>query len=212
MSRSKRCETANPAIASTKETTMDMKKNITRIGAGALGAAAITIGAAGVAGAQVDEPVVEEPTEQSTEFDRSSRRGQRRANRQARVDRVTTDFESVREALKAERQEAKAEKRQAVADVLGIDVEELQEARDSGSTLAEIAGDDLDALVDLFVGNATERIEAKVENGDLTQAEADERLDGLEDRITTRLEAGGKFGKRGSHKADDSSQETTFEA
>jgi len=193
---------------------MTTKKNLSLVGLGAVSAAAMTLGVAGVASAQDDEPTLVDPateTEEVQEENGEDRRATRRANRQARIQAMIDDLveqgvitedqvndaEAVREALQAEREAARAEKAEALAEAAGVTVEELQAAREEGTTLAELAGDNLDAVVDLFVDRATERINTAVENGRITQEEADERLDGLEDRVTTRLEEGGGFGRRG---------------
>lgn len=76
-------------------------------------------------------------------------------------------------------------------------VEELQVAGESGQSLAEIAGEDLDALVEYLTAESTARINEAVADGTLTQEQADERLDGLADRIQSRIENGGGLGGRG---------------
>ena len=110
----------------------------------------------------------------------------------------------------SEHQERKAEKRAAIAEAIGIGVEELKEARQDGSTLAEIAGDELPAVVDVFVDSITGRVDAAVESGRITQDQADEKLADLEERVESRLEDGeghkrkGRkgFGRKGSMKAE----------
>ena len=175
-------------------------KNAALIGGGALGLAAFTLGTAGIAGAQ-DAPADDAPVEETEETSSRSER------RQAVIDQLVEDgvitqeqadnVAEVRAALQEEREARKAEKLAAIADAIGIGVEELEEAKDAGTPLADIAGDNLPAVVDLFVENATERIEGAVESGRITQEEADEKLDGLEERIETRLEEGGGFGRKG---------------
>ncbi len=195
---------------------MKTTKTIATAGAGAIGAAALVLGAAGVAGAQDEDPTLETPetteTEETVEdnADDEGRRG-RRGNRlgPAAVDRLVeegviteeqaNDLAAVREAIQAEREARRAEKAQGIADVLGITVEDLQAAREEGTTLAELAGDDIDALVDYFVEQKTAKIEEKVASGDITQEQADEKLEGLEDRILNRLEnPGEREGRRGN--------------
>lgn len=190
---------------------MSSMKNLGMIGAGAAGAVALTFGAAGIAGAQDDEPVLTDPATDSVDgSDDGEDRPTRAERRQARVDQLVEDgvitqeqaddLASVREAIQAHREEMRAEKQQAIADVLGITVEELAAAKDEGTTLAELAGDDLSGLVDLFTEQATERINDAVESGRITQEQADERLEGLDERIEARLENGGGFGNRdGKH-------------
>ena len=113
---------------------MKTMNTLAKFGAGALGAIALTFGAAGVAGAQDDAPVDEETTE-STDEARAERR--------------------------AARAEARAEKKAAIADIVGLSVEELQEARESGQSLADIAGDNVDEVASFLAENVEARIAAR---------------------------------------------------
>ncbi|MGA9278728.1 hypothetical protein [Ilumatobacter sp.] len=68
---------------------------------------------------------------------------------------------------------------EAIAETLGLTTDELGEARDGGSTIAEIAttqGVDVDEVVQAIVDGKAERLEEKVAAGDLTEDEAAERL------------------------------------
>jgi len=189
---------------------MSSIKNITMVGAGALGTAALAIGAAGIAGAQEDDPTLETPAPaEDTNEDRPTRE-ERQANRLESLieDGVITQEQAdnlaeTREAIQAERQARQEEKLQGIADVLNVTTDDLRQAREDGVSLAELAGDDLPALVDYTTEQATERINDAVAEGRITQEQADEKLDGLEERISDRLENGGGFGKghgrRGGH-------------
>lgn len=186
-------------------------KNLALIGGGALGAAALTLGAAGIAGAQEDEPTLIDPApaEQVDDDVRPERgqRGDRSGRRQAMIDQLVEDgvltqdqvdsVSDVRAALQDQREAQKAEKLAEIADAIGIGVEELVAAKEAGTPLAEIAGDNLPAVVDLMVNKATERIEQGVADGRISQEQADEKLAGLEERIEARLEDGGGFGSKG---------------
>ncbi len=80
-----------------------------------------------------------------------------------------------------------------LAEILGMDVEALREALQGGSTLADVAteqGVAVDTVVDAIVDAKTERLETAVENGRITQEQADERLVDLEERVTTRVNEG----------------------
>jgi DNA-binding ferritin-like protein (Dps family) len=187
-------------------------KNLGFIGAGTLGAVAITVGAAGVAGAQDVDPDLVEPDAADTveeDTNEDSNRG-RRGNRGLGEDRIAAlieegvitqdqadDLDAIRTAVQEQRAEMQAEKLAAIADVLDITVEDLEAAKEEGQSLAEIAGDNVDALVDYFVEQKTEKINEKVAEGELTQEEADEKIAGLEERIESRIENGGGFGRRG---------------
>jgi len=103
-----------------------------------------------------------------------------------------------REGRRGHRHGNRAAKAEAIAEVLGLSVEDLRTARQEGQTLAEIAGADVDALIAAMVDAKTERIEAAVESGRLTQQEADEKLAGLEEKVTEKVNAEpGERGPRG---------------
>lgn len=184
-------------------------KNLSLIGGGALGAVALTLGAAGIAGAQDDGPTLEEPApvEETVEDDSRPGRGDRGARRQALIDQLVEDgvitdaqaesVSEVRSAMQEQRQAQRAERLGELADAIGIEADDLVAAKDAGTPLAEIAGDSLPAVVDLMVDKATDRIEHGVANGRLTQEQADEKLAGLEERIEARLADGGGFGNKG---------------
>ncbi|MET0159083.1 MAG: hypothetical protein ABW279_06335 [Acidimicrobiales bacterium] len=72
----------------------------------------------------------------------------------------------------------------AMAEAIGIEVEDLRAALEDGQTPAEVAeANDVSRadLVDAIVAEITDRIEQGAENGDLSQAQADERLADVED-------------------------------
>jgi uncharacterized protein YidB (DUF937 family) len=74
----------------------------------------------------------------------------------------------------------------AAAELLGLDGAELMEQLQAGSTLADIAaeqGISTDELADAMSAPMIERLDQAVADGDLTQAEADERLADLEEKI-----------------------------
>jgi hypothetical protein len=79
-----------------------------------------------------------------------------------------------------------------LTEFLGVDAEELQSARQSGQTLAEIAeanGVATDALVDAIVAEREARIQAKIADGTITAEQAEERAAeaDLEARVTDRV-------------------------
>jgi hypothetical protein len=80
-----------------------------------------------------------------------------------------------------------------LADLLGLDPQDLREQLRDGATLAEIAlaqGVAPQEVVDELVGELEERVGNAVENGRLDQAEADERLAEAEAKITDMFENG----------------------
>jgi len=71
----------------------------------------------------------------------------------------------------------------AMAEVIGIEADELRTTLEDGQTPAEVAeanGVSRADLVDALVADITAHIEEHVADGDLTQAEADERLADVE--------------------------------
>lgn len=82
--------------------------------------------------------------------------------------------------------------RAAVAEALGLTTDELRDARRAGDSLADIAaaqGVSIDAVVDVIVERAETRLTERVEAGELTQAEADERATEIAERADERVNA-----------------------
>ena len=76
---------------------------------------------------------------------------------------------------------------EAAADYLGLTRAELREALQDGKTLARVArdqGKSVDGLVDALVAEARKKLDQAVEDGDLTDAERDDMIAGLRERIT----------------------------
>jgi uncharacterized protein YidB (DUF937 family) len=77
-----------------------------------------------------------------------------------------------------------------MAEALGMTTEELQDALQDGQSVAEVAeaqGVDLDTVVDAVLAEIEERLDTLVENGRLTQEQADERLENARERVTERM-------------------------
>jgi len=96
---------------------------------------------------------------------------------------------------------------ETAATALGMTEAELRTAlQEDGTSLADVAeaqGVEVDTLVDALVEAQQERIAQAVEDGRLTQAEADERLADLEERVTERVNSAdlgpGHHGRGGHH-------------
>jgi uncharacterized protein YidB (DUF937 family) len=74
------------------------------------------------------------------------------------------------------------------ASYLGITEEQLRTELEGGKTLAQVAqahGKSVSGLVDALVADAKDKLDAAVAAGRLTQAQANEMLNGLHDRITS---------------------------
>jgi polyhydroxyalkanoate synthesis regulator phasin len=80
---------------------------------------------------------------------------------------------------------------EAVAEALGLEVDEVRDALRAGTTIADLAeqqGVDVQVVIDAMVAEAEEHLATAVENGRLTQEEADERLVEITERITDRID------------------------
>ena len=102
------------------------------------------------------------------------------------------------------------------ATAIGISPEDLRTALQGGQSLAEVAqanGVAAHTVIDAFVADLQTHLATRVTSGDLTQAEADEKLANATERITAMVN--GDFPDRpfgpGPHDddADDSSTSTT---
>lgn len=80
---------------------------------------------------------------------------------------------------------------EVLAELLGIEVTALREHLLAGSSIADIAaeqGVDVQTVIDALVAEASSHVELSVENGRLTQDEADERLGHITERITASID------------------------
>ncbi|MDH4168856.1 MAG: hypothetical protein OEW42_04620 [Acidimicrobiia bacterium] len=120
-----------------------------------------------------------------------------------RVDERRDERRAEFEAFRAEHEADREAMMQELADAAGVTVEELADARDKGESLADIAGDNVDAVIELLVQQQTDRIDEAVDNGRLDQERADEILTDVEQRVTDMVNgegfAGPGFGHRGGH-------------
>jgi hypothetical protein len=76
------------------------------------------------------------------------------------------------------------------AEAIGIEIDELREGAESGLTIAQIAGLNgvsAQSVIDAMVEDLAQHLEDEVAEGDLTEAEAAERLEDSVERITTRV-------------------------
>ncbi len=91
----------------------------------------------------------------------------------------------------------------AVADALGVTVDELRTSLRDGQTLADIAaaqGVDAQTVIDTLVVAAGEHLAEEVTEGDMTQDEADAKLAEITTRIADAVNNGGPIGGgRGDH-------------
>lgn len=108
---------------------------------------------------------------------------------------------------------------EAMAEAIGITEDELQTALQDGSTPAEVAeenGVSRDELIDAVVASIEEHVAQEVEDGELTQEEADEKLAEIEDRAGDIVDGvrpeGGPMGHGGPGAPDDSDDDSTTES
>jgi hypothetical protein len=87
---------------------------------------------------------------------------------------------------------------EVLAGLLGVDVDTLRADLREGNTVAEIAGEqgvDVQTVIDSLVAEAESHLDLSVENGRLTQEEADAKLADVTERITDFVNNG--FRQRG---------------
>jgi hypothetical protein len=87
----------------------------------------------------------------------------------------------------------------AAAAYLGLTEARLRSELETGKTLAQVAqahGKSVGGLIDALVADAKKHLDAAVAAGRLTQAQENEMLSGLRDRITNRVNSGAPEGFR----------------
>ena len=104
------------------------------------------------------------------------------------------------------------------AQALGMTTDELHTALKGGQTLAQVAGSkgvNVQVVIDALVASATNHINEEVASGEITQAQADEKLANVTDRVTERVNnprpEGGRRGGNGP-KGGPAGQKTTAPA
>jgi DNA-binding IscR family transcriptional regulator len=92
---------------------------------------------------------------------------------------------------------------EVAAQALGMTADELHAALDGGQTLAQVASDkgvNVQVVVDALVASATNHINEEVASGEITQAQADQKLAELSQRVTDRVNnPRPEGGPRGGH-------------
>ncbi|MEZ5204363.1 MAG: hypothetical protein R2701_08270 [Acidimicrobiales bacterium] len=81
----------------------------------------------------------------------------------------------------------------AAAEVLGLTLDDLRTALATSTSLADLAeqkGIDQQKVIDALVAGVKSHLDQAVADGKLTQAEADERLQGATERITKLVTEG----------------------
>lgn len=88
---------------------------------------------------------------------------------------------------------------ETIAGVLGTDVETLKGELASGKTVAEIAGDQTQAVIDALVAEANAKIDEAVANGRITEEKASEMKARIEEAVTKFVNEGGPLKGLGKH-------------
>jgi hypothetical protein len=84
----------------------------------------------------------------------------------------------------------------AAAGTIGISEQDLFTALRSGQSIAQVAqskGVEVQKVIDAIVADARTRLAEKLQSGDVTQAQADEKLANLEERVTDMVNRTGVF-------------------
>jgi ribosomal protein S20 len=90
----------------------------------------------------------------------------------------------------------------AAAQALNLSVDDLRSQLRDGKTIAQVAQDknvDVQKVIEAMVADATARIDQKVQEGELTSEQANERKSNLQDRITKLVNEGPPDRGEGPH-------------
>lgn len=174
-----------------------------------IGVVAVAIAVAvmsGLALAQTDDdPSTGDPgqTQQSRVADRLAPLVADGTITQAQADAIAEHFAERFAERQAEREEYRAQRQafhQELLGLLGVTADDLRAAIQDGMTLADVAeqqGVAVDDVIDLMVSQAEERLADAVDEGRLTQEEADEKLADITEKITDNVNNGGRPGGPG---------------
>ena len=195
---------------------MELKRTLAKAGIAASVAAGGLAGAViftpGLSGAQDDEATDEETTDDSTDESTDDSTDDSSGEAGESTDASKPGMRLGRHGMHLE----------TVAEAIGIEVDELQEALADGQTIAEAAeanGADVDAVVDSLVAAATERVEEMLAelpermedfvNGELGGPGAGfEARGGLDDRPGFRRHGGAWHDQADTDESTDSAEST----
>ena len=165
-----------------------MNTNINKTLAGAVISAGLLFGGAGVAAAQYggDAPAPDAPAVESVDAPAVGTPAPLQVQDEAPADDT--------EANEGERRRGKrgcSGKHEAVAEAIGITVDELRAELDAGQSIADVAeanGVDVQTVIDAQVAAAEARLDEKVAEGRITAEEAAEKLESKTERIIDRVD------------------------
>ena len=92
-------------------------------------------------------------------------------------ERVVGEMQDQREQRRAEREALREQHQQELADAAGVTPEQLQQRLRDGETLADIAGDNAEAVKNVLRTRAQERLVAAQDRLDDAEATLDERIE-----------------------------------
>ena len=161
------------------------------------GAAGFTIGVTGTAGAQSGSPTTTAPSTSTKPGNDTWMRDalkpllDNNTLSQAQIDAVVKALQDARPAGKGDHRGGKGIGKgtdlSSAATALGVTAEEVRAALKAGQSLADLAtakGVDPQKVIDALMAPITERANAAVTSGKLTQAQADQHLAEAKTRIT----------------------------
>jgi len=124
---------------------------------------------------------------------------------QAQADKVAEEFKAHRQEHQQQHQENRKEMVALITKTLGVSEADLQQARQDGKTLADVAGDKRGELVSAMVALVNTTIDKAVADGKMTQEQADKIKPNVEQRVADRVDGkvrGGEGMRRGGFAAD----------
>jgi len=208
--------TPNNTPTSKKRSTLRNGLAGAAIGAAALvGGVTVLPSLAGAQDAEPETPETEAPETEAEATESASSSGvlaelvEEGVITQEQADTIAERFEAAR-GERGQRSNRNRVGSEVLTELLGLSQAEIREAFQDGSTLADLAeaqGVATDDLVDALVAEAEERVNEKLEAGDITQEQADTRLDGIEEKIeaavtTERPAREGRRGRSGAATAE----------
>jgi polyhydroxyalkanoate synthesis regulator phasin len=116
---------------------------------------------------------------------------------QKQADKVGDAFEEHRDEMKGQQDEQRAQMQALITSTLGISEEDLEAARQDGTTLADLAGDQKEALIAAIADHMNSAIDRGVPEGKLTQTQADKMKANATERATDIVEGNGGPGRGG---------------
>ena len=108
-----------------------------------------------------------------------------------------------------------------LVSALGVTADELKEARKAGSTIAEIAASnqvDVQTVIDKLVAAGKSELQQQLTDGNITQSQYDQRVAGLNERVTDLVNGvlpearQGSRGKRGEASGTESDSGSSDES